>query len=99
MSLFVDSELSPLPLVVADEVSKLAGVDVLVNSDQELLVVFKGTGELLHQLPHALQELIDDRRHLFGIASQVVAPGGEVARYSTILHYIIKIPGEICFNI
>lgn len=68
-------ELSPLPLVVADEVPELAGVDVAVNRDQEILVVFEGAGELLHQLPHALQELIDNRRHLFGVSRQLVASG------------------------
>ncbi len=49
-----------------------------VNGDEEPLVELKGTGELLHELPHALQELIDDGRHLFGVSDQVVAPGEEV---------------------
>lgn len=48
-----------------------------VNGDEEPLIELKGTGELLHELPHALQELIDDGRHLFGVSDQVVAPGEE----------------------
>lgn len=49
-----------------------------VNGDEESLVELKGTGELLHELPHALQELIDDGRYLFGVSDQVVAPGEEL---------------------
>lgn len=49
-----------------------------VNGDEEPLVELKGAGELLHELPHALQELIDDRRYLFRVSDQVVAPGEEV---------------------
>lgn len=44
-----------------------------VNGDEEPLAEFKGTGELLHQLPHTLQELIDDGGHLFRVSDQVVA--------------------------
>lgn len=46
-----------------------------VNGDEEPLIELEGTGELLHQLPHTLKELIDDWRYLLGISNQVVAPG------------------------
>lgn len=49
-----------------------------VNGDEEPLVELKGTGELLHKLPHTLQELIYDGRYLFRVSDQVVAPGEEV---------------------
>lgn len=50
-----------------------------VNSDEEPLVELKGTGELLHELPHAFQQLIDDGRHLFRVSDLVVASGDEVS--------------------
>lgn len=46
-----------------------------VNCDEKPLIELKGTGELLHQLPHALQELINDGRHLFRVSYQVIASG------------------------
>lgn len=61
-------------LAVTEEVSKVAGVDVRADGDEEMLIELKGTWELLWQLPHALQELIDDRRLLFRIAVQVSIP-------------------------
>lgn len=54
----------------------MAGVDVRVYGDEEALVELKGTWELLGQLPHTLQELVDDRRHLFRISVQVSVPAG-----------------------
>lgn len=54
----------------------MAGVDVCVYGDEEALVELKGTWELLGQLPHTLQELVDDRRHLFRIPVQVSVPAG-----------------------
>lgn len=48
-----------------------------VNGDEESGVELKGTGELLHELPHTLQELVDDGRDLFGVSDQVVASGRE----------------------
>lgn len=54
----------------------MAGVDVGVYGDEEALVELKGTWELLGQLPHTLQELVDDRRHLFRISVQVSVPAG-----------------------
>lgn len=67
-------------LAVAQEGPKMAGVDVSVYGDEEALVELKGTRELLGQLPHALQELVDDRRHLFRIAVQVSVPAGTQLR-------------------
>lgn len=46
------------------------------DGDEEVLVELEGTRELLRQLPHALQELIDDRRLLLRIAVQVSVPAG-----------------------
>lgn len=63
-------------LAVTQEGPKMAGVDVCVYGDEEALVELKGTRELLGQLPHTLQELVDDRRHLFGISVQVSVPAG-----------------------
>lgn len=54
----------------------MAGVDVCVYGDEEALVELKGTGELLGQLPHTLQELINDGRHLFRISIKVSIPEG-----------------------
>lgn len=50
-----------------------------VNSDEEPLIELKGTGELLHELPHAFQQLIDDGRHLFRVSDLVVASGDGVS--------------------
>lgn len=47
-----------------------------VNGDEEPLVELEGTGELLRELPHAFQQLIDDGRHLFRVPNLVVASGG-----------------------
>lgn len=63
-------------LAVAQEGPILAGVDMCVYGDEEALIELKGTWELLRQLPHTLQELIDDRRHLFRISIQVSIPAG-----------------------
>lgn len=52
----------------------MAGVDVCADGDEEMLIELKGTWELLRQLPHTLQELIDDRRLLLRIAVQVSIP-------------------------
>lgn len=48
-----------------------------VDGDEEPGVELEGAGELLHELPHALQELIHDGGHLLRVSHQVVAPGGE----------------------
>ena len=45
---------------VSQEGTKLVRVDVIVESDQELLVELKGCGELYHHLPHTLKELGKD---------------------------------------
>lgn len=61
-------------LAVSQEGPILAGVDMCVYGDEEALIELKGTWELLRELPHTLQELIDDRRHLFRISVQVGVP-------------------------
>lgn len=63
-------------LAVPQEGPKMAGVDVCVNGDEEAFIELKGTWELLGQLPHTLQELVNDRRHLFRISVQVSVPAG-----------------------
>lgn len=75
--LSISPQLSPLALVVANEVAVLAGVDVAVNGDEEPLVELESAGELLHELPRAFQHLIDDGRNLLGVSSQVVASAQE----------------------
>lgn len=47
-----------------------------VNGDEESLVELKGTGELLGELPHAFQQLIDDGGHLLWVPELVVASVG-----------------------
>lgn len=47
---------------------------MVVNGDEKPLVELEGAGELLHQLPHTLQKLIDDRRHLLWVSNQVITP-------------------------
>lgn len=59
---------------VPKKVSKMAGVNVRADGDEEMLVELKGTWELLRQLPHALQELVYDWRLLFRITGQVSIP-------------------------
>ena len=46
-----------------------------VQLEQEALIELKGTWELLHQLPHTLQELVDHWRHLLRVTLQVSVPG------------------------
>lgn len=41
-------EFSSLLLAVTQEVSKLAGIDVMLDVNQEALIELKGTGELSH---------------------------------------------------
>lgn len=67
-------ELLPLPVAGAQEVPKLAGVDVVVQLEQESLAELEGAGELLHQLPHALHKLREHRGHLLGVPIQVATP-------------------------
>lgn len=43
-----------------------------VNGDEEPLVELEGAGELLGELPRALQHLINDGRYLLGVSGQVV---------------------------
>lgn len=47
-----------------------------VNGDEESLVELKGTRELLGELPHAFQQLIDDGGHLLWVPDLVVASVG-----------------------
>ncbi len=54
-----------------------------VNGDEEPFVELKGTGELLHELPHALQQLINNGRYLFGVTHQMVTSGEEVKTVSS----------------
>lgn len=64
-----------LLLAVAQEVAVLAGVHMHVQLEQEALIELEGTWELLHQLPHTLQELVDHWRHLLRVTLQVSVPG------------------------
>lgn len=66
--------ISPFLLTVSQEGTKLIGVDVIVESDQELLVELEGRWELDHHLPHTLQELGEDWGRLAHIPRQVTIP-------------------------
>lgn len=74
MGLLKDSEFLPLLVAGAQEVAKLAGINVVMELEQEALVELKGAGELLHQLPHTLHKLGEHRGHLFGVPIQVATP-------------------------
>ena len=54
-------EIKPVFLAVADEGAELARVDVIVQRQQVALVELEGAGELLQQLPHAVDELPEHR--------------------------------------
>lgn len=68
----------PFFLAIANEVPVLAGVDVRVQLYKESFIELECAGELLHQLPNALQKLIHDRRNLLRVTVQVRVP--EVCR-------------------
>lgn len=51
-------QISSLLLAVTNEVAIVTGIYVVVDANKKLLIVLKGTWELLHELPHTLQELI-----------------------------------------
>lgn len=74
-------EIKPVFLAVADEGAELARVDVIVQRQQVALVELEGAGELLQQLPHAVDELAEHGRHLLGVdrAQQAAAVGELVA--------------------
>lgn len=67
-------ELLPVPVAGAQEVAKLAGIDVVMDLQQEELTELEGAGELLHQLPHTLHKLCEHRGHLLGVPIQVATP-------------------------
>lgn len=64
-------EFSSLLLAIAEEVSELTGVDVVLNVNQKPLVELKGARELLHQLPDTLKELVDYWRDFFWVTIQI----------------------------
>lgn len=57
-----------------EEVAKLAGIDVVMDLQEEPLVELKRTGELLQELPDALHELGEDRGHFLGVTIQMATP-------------------------
>lgn len=74
MGLLKDSELLPLLVAGAQEVTKLAGINMVMDLQQEALAELEGAGELLHQLPHTLHKLCEHWGHLFGVPIQVATP-------------------------
>lgn len=66
-----------LSLAVAQEVPKLAGMDVLVDLNEEPLTELESLRKLFSQLPYALQELREYGRHLFRFGVQLIAPVGK----------------------
>ena len=63
-----------LPLVVAQESTKLAGVDVIMEGDEEVLVELKRCWELDHDLPDTVQELCENWRGFPNLPCQVTTP-------------------------
>lgn len=57
-----------------EEVAELAGVDVVMDLQEEPLVELKRTGELLQELPDALHELGEDRGYFLGVTIQMATP-------------------------
>lgn len=55
-------------LTVGQEGAKLAGVDVMVEGDEEVLVELEGGGKLDRHLIHTVQELCEDWRRVTNIA-------------------------------
>jgi len=66
-----------LSLAVAQEVAKLAGMDVLMDLNEEPLTELESLRKLFSQLPYALQELREYGRHLFWFGVQLIAPVGK----------------------
>lgn len=60
-------EFSSLLLAIAEEVSELTGVDMVLNVNQKPLIELKGARELLRQLPDTLNELVDYGRDFFWV--------------------------------
>lgn len=57
------------------EVAKLAGVDMVMDFEEEPLIEFKCTGKLLHELPDTFSELSEDRGHFLCITIEMATPG------------------------
>ena len=64
--------------LLTDECSVLTTIDVFCDGDEVALVELKVGGEHSGQLPHAVQELDEGRRHLLGVALDVAAPVHEL---------------------
>ena len=58
---------------LTDECAVLTTVDVFCDGDEVALVELKVGGEHSGQLPHAVQELDEGRRHFLGVALDVAA--------------------------
>jgi len=56
------------------EVSKLAGIDMIMDFQKEMFIKLKRTRELLHELPDALNELSEDRGHFLCVTIQMATP-------------------------
>lgn len=63
-----------LLLIVSQESAKLAGIDMVVESDEEVLIELKGRGELEHDLPDTVQELGEDWGGLSNLPCQMTTP-------------------------
>lgn len=74
------------------EVSKLAGVDVIVDFKKKALIKLKRARELLHQLPDTFNELSEDRGHFFWVTIQMATPREIQTKQGQILcHYLQNI--------
>ena len=72
-------EIDAVLLTIPNERSKLAREDVVVQHVKELFVEFERPRKLLSQLPHAVEELSEHRRHLAGVdGTEEAAPVDEL---------------------
>lgn len=57
---FVQPQIQPVLLAIANESAKLAALNMVVQRQEEALVELEGARVLVHQLPHTLQELSEN---------------------------------------
>ena len=64
----------PISLTVSEESAELAGIDVVVEDDEEVLIKLEGRGKLEHHLPHTVQELRKNGGRVPTVPSKVTTP-------------------------
>lgn len=56
------------------EVSKLAGIDMIMDFQKKVFIKLKCTRELLHELPDTFNELSEDRGYFLRVTIQMATP-------------------------